>query len=91
MIFNSLTVGQQGFKWCARRLLVDEDGDVADEFFDEASPDSSRSRPIFCVKHSTRPAVVRRQTLAADGSVCHWLSLEEEYSGFEKRERERDL
>lgn len=56
----------QGLKWYAKRVRVDEDGDVADEFLDEILPETSgqddhRPMPKFQVKYSTRPVKVRDQ------------------------------
>lgn len=68
----------QGFRWYARRLKIDEDGDVADEFFDEMSPETltikeendQRPLPRFQVKHTTiMPAKVRNQALSVDGRI----------------------
>ncbi|KAM7525410.1 hypothetical protein LguiA_015312 [Lonicera macranthoides] len=70
--------GVQGFRWYARRLKIDEDGDVADEFFDEMSPETltikeendQRPLPRFQVKHTTiMPAKVRNQALSVDGRI----------------------
>lgn len=57
-------------KWYAKRLRVDEDGDVADEFLDEVLPQSSgpddhRPVPKFEVKYTARPAKVRDQQVTA--------------------------
>ncbi|XP_059640635.1 uncharacterized protein LOC132282844 [Cornus florida] len=67
--------GVQGLRWYARRLRIDEDGDVADEFLEEVLPDTlsstndhHRPLPSFQVKYSTRPAKVRNQTLL-DGKI----------------------
>ncbi|XP_078440191.1 phospholipid hydroperoxide glutathione peroxidase isoform X2 [Wolffia australiana] len=74
--------GVQGFRWHGRRLRVDEDGDVAEEFLDEvpsdlsaASRDGSRSFPTFRVKHTTQPAIVRSQMFGADGMVRHGIEV----------------
>lgn len=76
--------GIQGLRWYARRLRIDEDGDVADEFLDEVSTDMSRSgeaheRPVsrFEVKYSTRPAKVRNLSLLPNGKIQHLV----EYQG----------
>ncbi|KAL4342216.1 hypothetical protein GQ457_08G025420 [Hibiscus cannabinus] len=62
---NSCDGGIQGLKWYARRLKMDEDGDVADEFLDEVLPETLGSAdveneqkplPKFQVKYNTRPA-----------------------------------
>jgi len=71
--------GVQGFRWYGRRLKIDEDGDVADEFFDEVSRDSftmkqdgnQRGLPTFQVKRSSTimPAKVKKQALSLDGRI----------------------
>ncbi|GMP95532.1 hypothetical protein CsSME_00044545 [Camellia sinensis var. sinensis] len=70
--------GVQGLKWYAKRLKIDEEGDVADEFLDEILPeptsasdmvDQHRPFPRFEVKFVARPAKVRKQALAADGKI----------------------
>lgn len=63
----------QGLEWYAKRLRIDEDGDVGDEFFDEVYPESSasaegRTFPKFAVKLNARPVVVRNQTIS-EGKV----------------------
>lgn len=73
----------QGFKWYTRRLRIDEDGDVADEFLDEILPeissDSNRTQiaaaPKFQVKYNTRPIAlaVRKQTVAPNGNIYQSL------------------
>ncbi|KAL0351620.1 UNVERIFIED_CONTAM: hypothetical protein Scaly_1550700 [Sesamum calycinum] len=70
--------GLQGLRWYARRLRIDEDGDVADEFLDEVLPDMSMSteehnRPLprFEVKYSTRPAKVKNLALLPNGKIQH--------------------
>lgn len=70
----------QGFKWYARRLRIDEEGDVADEFLDEVLPEVKtvsmtednrhRSLPTFEVKYSTLPAKVKSQVLT-QGRIQH--------------------
>ncbi|KAL8515007.1 hypothetical protein ACS0TY_013917 [Phlomoides rotata] len=75
--------GLQGLRWYARRLRIDEDGDVADEFLDEVSPDATtsmeddRSLPRFEVKYSTKPAKVRNLALLPNGKIQHLV----EYQG----------
>lgn len=65
----------QGLKWYAKRLRVDEDGDVADEFLDEVLPktpngtENQRKLPRFEVKYSARPAKVKSQMLSLDGKI----------------------
>ncbi|KAH8521471.1 hypothetical protein Peur_040155 [Populus x canadensis] len=68
--------GLQGLRWYAKRLRIDEDGDVADEFFDEVLPNTSSSvdeqhkpLPRFEVKHSTRPAKIKKQMMSHDGKI----------------------
>lgn len=70
--------GIQGLNWYARCLRIDEDGDVADEFLDEDSPDIStsteeQSRPLprFKVKCSTKNAEVKKQKLLPNGRIQH--------------------
>ncbi|KAL0432304.1 UNVERIFIED_CONTAM: hypothetical protein Slati_2564700, partial [Sesamum latifolium] len=65
-----------GLRWYARNLRIDEDGDVADEFLDEVSPnmqenmeEHNRKLPRFEVKYSTRPAKVVNQALLANGKI----------------------
>ncbi|KAK9120715.1 hypothetical protein Syun_018332 [Stephania yunnanensis] len=73
---------RKGLRWYAQRLKIDEDGDVADEFFDEVLPDISslsfsadnHQRPPprkLKVKCSTQPAIVRKQMVAVDGRIHH--------------------
>ena len=66
----------QGLKWYARRLRIDEDGDVADEFLDEILPKPSsgmddQPKPLlrFEVKYSAKLAKVRNQVLTPDGKI----------------------
>ncbi|XP_061980978.1 uncharacterized protein LOC133701166 isoform X2 [Populus nigra] len=66
----------KGLRWYAKRLRIDEDGDVADEFFDEVLPDTSSSvdeqhkpLPRFEVKYSTRPAKIKMQMMSHDGKI----------------------
>ncbi|KAF9624357.1 hypothetical protein IFM89_010383 [Coptis chinensis] len=70
--------GVQGLRWYARRLRIDEDGDVADEFLDEIVPEvvempsnMDDQRPVskFEVKYRTRPAKVRKQVISIDGKL----------------------
>ncbi|KAK9266938.1 hypothetical protein L1049_027197 [Liquidambar formosana] len=74
----------QGLRWFAKRLRIDEDGDVADEFFNEVLPETSSSLegqhkplPKFEVKYSTRPAKVRKQVMSLDGKIQQYV----EYQG----------
>ncbi|KAJ6695295.1 PHOSPHOLIPID HYDROPEROXIDE GLUTATHIONE PEROXIDASE [Salix koriyanagi] len=62
--------------WRFRPKRIDEDGDVADEFFDEVLPDSSSSidehhkpLPRFEVKYSTRPAKIKKQMMSHEGKI----------------------
>ncbi|CAL5355777.1 unnamed protein product [Camellia sinensis] len=73
-----MTCQSLGLKWYAKRLKIDEEGDVADEFLDEILPeptsasdmvDQHRPFPRFEVKFVARPAKVRKQALAADGKI----------------------
>ncbi|GAV69819.1 hypothetical protein CFOL_v3_13320, partial [Cephalotus follicularis] len=68
--------GVQGLKWHAKRLRIDEDGDVAEEFLDEVLPEAPHSAevqdkpfPRFVVKYSARPAKVRNQIMSCDGKI----------------------
>ncbi|XP_044952856.1 uncharacterized protein LOC123402950 [Hordeum vulgare subsp. vulgare] len=70
--------GVQGFRWYTRRLRIDEDGDVADEFLDAVLPGSSVNNDAspagrFQVKYNTRPTALamRKQTIAVDGDIRH--------------------
>ncbi|CAL4971663.1 unnamed protein product [Urochloa decumbens] len=72
--------GVQGFRWYSRKLRIDEDGDVADEFLDEVIPESSinsDTSPIgrFQVKYNTKPAslALKKQIVAIDGDIRHSL------------------
>lgn len=73
---NSGEGGIQGLRWYARRLRIDEDGDVADEFLDEVPADTSmntenhnRKLPRFEVKYNAKPAKVRSQVLLPNGKI----------------------
>nr|GMD97314.1 putative phospholipid hydroperoxide glutathione peroxidase [Ipomoea batatas] len=67
--------GVQGLRWYAKRLRVDEDGDVADEFINEVLPEKlsieeqDRQFPRFEVKYQTRPAKIRNQVLSSAGKI----------------------
>ncbi|PUZ73886.1 hypothetical protein GQ55_1G022600 [Panicum hallii var. hallii] len=70
----------KGFRWYTRKLRIDEDGDVADEFLDEVIPESSinnNASPVgrFQPKYNTKPAslALRKQIIAVDGDVRHSL------------------
>ncbi|KAK4794928.1 hypothetical protein SAY86_012922 [Trapa natans] len=70
---NTLMI-YQGFRWYAKRLRIDEDGDVAHEFIDEVSSgteDHKRQFPKFNVRYSTRPAKVMEQVMSIDGRIQH--------------------
>lgn len=66
----------QGLRWYARRLRIDEDGDVADEFLDEVE-EHDRPFPRFEVKYSTKPAKVKNLALLPNGKIQHLV----EYQG----------
>ncbi|XP_043716906.1 uncharacterized protein LOC122664932 [Telopea speciosissima] len=74
--------GVQGLIWFAKRLRIDEDGDVADEFLEEVLPgmlsglDDHKSLPKFVVKNSTRPTKVRNQVIAIDGRIIHCVEFQ---------------
>lgn len=63
----------QGFRWYAKRLRIDEDGDVADEFLEEVLPGKSagekRPLPSFQVKYNTRPVKMRNLFRCIDGKI----------------------
>ncbi|XWS49579.1 hypothetical protein CRYUN_Cryun12cG0015300 [Craigia yunnanensis] len=75
--------GVQSLKWYAKRLRIDEDGDVADEFLDEVLPETSSAAsaeneqkkpfPKFKVNYSTRPAKVKTQVMSHDGKIQHCM------------------
>ncbi|XP_072966608.1 uncharacterized protein [Typha angustifolia] len=76
--------GVQGFKWYTRRLRIDDEGDVADEFLYEipstiSSTDNQIAPPKFQINYNTRPTVLamRKQTVAIDGNIQQSL----EYRG----------
>ncbi|XP_015688983.2 uncharacterized protein LOC102718896 [Oryza brachyantha] len=76
--------GVQGFRWYTRKLRIDEDGDVADEFLDEVVPENSINNDVapagrFQVKYNTKPAALamRKQISVMDGDIRHSL----EYQG----------
>lgn len=65
----------QGLSWYAKRLRIDEDGDVADEFFDEVPKESlalvidhRKTTANFKVKYNTMPVKVKTQVLS-DGKL----------------------
>ncbi|KAL3499871.1 hypothetical protein ACH5RR_038964 [Cinchona calisaya] len=68
--------GVQGFRWYAKRLRMDEDGDVADEFLDEVQTEKCATNeehlkplPSFQVKHSTRPVRLSNQARYRNGNI----------------------
>ena len=70
----------QGFRWYTRRLRIDEDGNVADEFLDEIIPEGSvnnNTGPVgrFQVKYNTKPTAtaLRKHVIAVDGDIRHSL------------------
>ncbi|OIT40209.1 PREDICTED: uncharacterized protein LOC109237105 [Nicotiana attenuata] len=70
--------GVQGLRWYAKRLRIDEDGDVADEFLNEiqldipsSTEENHRKFPRFELKYSTKPAKVTSQALSASGTIKH--------------------
>ncbi|TKY70715.1 hypothetical protein E2542_SST07007 [Spatholobus suberectus] len=68
--------GLQGLGWYVKRLRMDEDGDVADEFLDEVSsqmPEALAVNPhkttaSFKLKYDTKPVKVKKQILL-DGKI----------------------
>ncbi|RZS12674.1 hypothetical protein BHM03_00044170 [Ensete ventricosum] len=74
--------GVQGFKWYTRRLRIDEDGDVANEFLDEValvvSPENLVILSKFQVKHNTQPTAMamRKQVIAVDGNIHQSLEFQ---------------
>lgn len=76
--------GVQGLRWYAKRLRIDEDGDVADEFLNEipldtlsSTEENHRTFPRFEFKYSTKPAKVTSQALSAAGKIKYRV----EYQG----------
>ncbi|KAM3263902.1 hypothetical protein P3L10_000896 [Capsicum annuum] len=71
--------GVQGLRWYGKRLRIDEDGDVADEFFEEIVPDTPSSSeehhhkqyPKFQLKYTTKPAKITSQALSTAGKIQH--------------------
>uniref|UniRef100_A0A2P2J712 Uncharacterized protein LOC105121582 n=2 Tax=Rhizophora mucronata TaxID=61149 RepID=A0A2P2J712_RHIMU len=67
--------GVQGLKWYTKRLRMDEDGDVADEFLDEVLPEESnvndqhKPLPRFKVNYNTRPVKIKKQVMTQDGKI----------------------
>lgn len=71
-------------RWYAKRLRIDEDGDVADEFLDEIPADAPSSTEEnnkkfrkFELKYTTKPANVTGQALSAAGKIKYRV----EYQG----------
>lgn len=62
----------QGLRWYSKRLRIDEDGDVGDEFLDEVYSESSQlaggTFAKFAIKYNARPVIVRKQAIC-DGNV----------------------
>ncbi|KVH89722.1 uncharacterized protein LOC112522208 [Cynara cardunculus var. scolymus] len=72
--------GVQGLGWYARRLKIDEDGDVADEFLDEIFPASNtevhhNQFPRFEVKLNTKSAKARNPRLSREGTVQQYVEF----------------
>ncbi|CAI9095402.1 OLC1v1031348C1 [Oldenlandia corymbosa var. corymbosa] len=68
--------GVQGLRWYAKRLCIDEDGDVADEFICEAPPnkimraeDHLEPLPRFEVKCNTRPVKMCNLVRSENGKI----------------------
>ncbi|KAJ8557918.1 hypothetical protein K7X08_004684 [Anisodus acutangulus] len=81
---NTSTGGVQGLKWYAKRLRIDEDGDVADEFLNEIPSDTPSSTeenhkkfPRFELKYTTKLAKVTSQALSPAGKIKYRV----EYQG----------
>ncbi|KAF8051944.1 hypothetical protein N665_1641s0008 [Sinapis alba] len=74
--------GIQGLRWYTKRLRVDEDGDVADEFLEEggdkltnAEDDSNckKKMPRLEANRKTKAAKVRRLVVSSDGKLQHCI------------------
>ncbi|MCO5571066.1 hypothetical protein L7F22_024797 [Adiantum nelumboides] len=68
--------GVQGLQWYSEKLMMDEDGDVAQEFLDEvilqpSGPQVGYARllPSFKLKLKTRPAKLKEPVCTCDGNV----------------------
>ncbi|CAH8276229.1 unnamed protein product [Arabidopsis lyrata] len=69
--------GIQGLRWYTKRLRVDEDGDVADEFLEEgekltnAEDDHNciKTIPRLQIKRKTKPVKVRGLVVSSDGKL----------------------
>ncbi|EOA17564.1 hypothetical protein CARUB_v10005925mg [Capsella rubella] len=67
--------GIQGLRWYTKRLRVDEDGDVANEFLEEGEKltdaeddhNCSKTMPRLQIKRKTKPAKVRGLVVSPDG------------------------
>ena len=66
----------QGLTWYAKRLRVDEDGDVAEQFLDEVLPeipasttDHHKAFPRFQINNRNRPAKVEKQVILQEGKL----------------------
>lgn len=74
-MFLGSCVLHQGLGWYAKRLRIDEDGDVADKFLDEVSSETAadhhKATARFKVKHDVRPVKVKKQILTPGGRVQH--------------------
>ncbi|CAI9290630.1 unnamed protein product [Lactuca saligna] len=76
--------GVQGLGWYARRLKIDEDGDVADEFLveniletEEIHQQKQQFVPKFEVKLNMKSAKARNPILSREGRIQHYV----EYRG----------
>ncbi|KAH7422214.1 hypothetical protein KP509_13G097000 [Ceratopteris richardii] len=72
--------GVQGLQWYSEKLMVDEDGDVAQEFLDEVIAQSSGSHvgyakmhTSFKLKMKTQPAKLTGPVHTFDGNVVQTL------------------
>ncbi|WOL18277.1 hypothetical protein Cni_G27070 [Canna indica] len=76
-IYSLILVLNLGFKWYTRRLRIDEDGDVADEFLGEVITEKPTTDsqivvlPKLEVNYDTRPTALamRNQVIVADGNI----------------------
>lgn len=69
----------QGLRWYTRRLKVDEDGDVVDEFLEEGMTEKptnaedddncNKTMPRLQSKRKTKPAKVRGLVVSSDGKL----------------------
>lgn len=77
--------GLQGLGWYTRRLRIDEEGDVADEFLEEKlveTEDTTNHQkqqifPKFEVKLNTKSAKARNPVLSREGTIQQYV----EYRG----------